>query len=98
MMVSDPHVDRMVLNGIFGDRVVSMIDGLDRANVVVFLVAHDRFKLLDRKLLEGKRILDFCGALYEASHQAGDEHMFWPAHSVMDFFIVNQSHEGVDSP
>ena len=96
--ISDPHVDRAVLNQLFGDRVVTMVDGLERADIVAFLVAHDRFKLIDRRLLDHKQIFDFCGALHESISRAGDDEMYWPARSVMDFFIANQTNEDVDSP
>ncbi len=91
-LVTDPHVDRAELDTIFDDRVASMIGGLERADIVVFLVAHDRFKLIDRKLLEHKQVLDFCGALYEPLRTPHDgEETYWPSRSAMDFFIVNQN-------
>ena len=89
-MVTDPHVDRTTLDTLLEGNIVRMIDGLDSADIVVFLVAHDRFKLLDRRLLKGKKVLDFCSVLYD-SQPGITEDMYWPAHNVMDFFIVNQS-------
>lgn len=92
MLVTDPHVDRVELDRLFGERVVNMIGGLERADIVLFLVAHDRFKLIDRKLLEHKQVLDFCGALYEPLHQQhDDEEAYWPSRSATDFFMVNQN-------
>ena len=93
-LITDPHVDRSELDSLFGDRVVSMIGGLEQADIVVFLVAHDRFKLIDRKLLEHKRVIDFCGALYDplqSVRDKDDEEIYWPSRGAMDFFIVNQN-------
>ncbi len=98
LMVTDPHVDRLILHTKFSDGVTNLIDGLASANIIAFLVAHDRFKLIDRSLLKGKRVLDFCGALYEAAQQAGDEHMYWPAATATDFFVINQFRQNTDSP
>jgi UDP-N-acetylglucosamine 2-epimerase (non-hydrolysing) len=94
LMITDPHVDRTILYNVFDNRITNLIDGLSQADIVAFLVAHDRFKLIDRSLLDGKKILDFCGVLYEPVQQMGDEHMYWPAQNIMDFFIVNQNHNG----
>ncbi len=95
--VTDPHVDGAQLKHYFGDAVVSMIDGLEHSDIVVFLVAHDRFKLIDRKILLSKKILDFCGVLYEANTGANEDEIFWSARSMMDFFIANQQGEDIDA-
>ncbi len=92
-LISDPHVEKHILNSLFGERVVGTMEGIEKADMVVFLVAHDRFKVIDRKLLEHKQIIDYCGALYEPSqiNHTGQE-VFLPARSaMMDFFIMNQS-------
>lgn len=98
-MVSDPHADTTAMQELFGDRVISTIEGISQADIVVFLVAHDRFKVIDRKQLVHKKIIDYCGVLqnHALRSETSNEEMFWPARSVMDFFIVNQSKEGIDS-
>ncbi len=57
---------------------------------MVFLVAHNRFKVIDHKLLAGKHVLDFCGILHTPHKEVDQEALFWPARSIMDFFIANQ--------
>ncbi len=95
--VTDPHVDTAQMKRYFGDKAVSLIDGLEYSDIVVFLVAHDRFKLIDKKILLSKKILDFCGVLYEADAGANEDEIFWPARSMMDFFIANQQGEDIDA-
>jgi hypothetical protein len=86
------------LHGLFGDCITNIVEGIANAHIVVFLVGHDRFKLIDRSLLKNKHVLDFCGVLYETNQQAGDEHMYWPAATTTDFFMVNHVHEQIDVP
>jgi UDP-N-acetyl-D-mannosaminuronate dehydrogenase len=76
---------------------MNLVDGLSKADIIVFLVAHDRFKLIDRKLLSSKKVLDFCGVLYEPNTATNEEEIFWPARSMMDFFIANQQHDDIEA-
>ncbi len=96
-LISDPHVDQEKLKGWFGDAVVHLTDGLEKADIVAFLVAHDRFKLIDRKLLSTKQCIDFCGVLYEPAALTTEEEIFWPARSMMNFFIADQTGEDIDT-
>jgi UDP-N-acetyl-D-mannosaminuronate dehydrogenase len=89
--ISDPHVDQHILDSLFGDRVVGIIEGIQKVDIVVFLVAHDRFKVIDRKLLDHKQIIDYCGVLYQSSLGNADEEHYWPTPGVMDFFVTNQA-------
>lgn len=89
--VSDPHVDQHILNSLFGERAVGIIEGIQKADIVVFLVAHDRFKVIDRKLLDHKQIIDYCGVLYQSSSLGNsDEENCWPTPGMMNFFVTNQ--------
>lgn len=91
VLISEPHVNSAQLHNMFGDRIVSTTDGIARADVVAYLVGHQRFSVVDQRLLAGKKILDFCGILYEQHNQSDErEVMFWPARSMLDFFIANQ--------
>lgn len=90
VIVTDPHADSDTLFRIFGGSVMNLMDGLSKADVVVFLVSHDRFRLIDRKLLSSKVVLDFCGVLYECNNACDEGEIFWPARGMMDFFIANQ--------
>jgi len=79
LLVSEPHVQNKLLQSMFGESVVSAQDGISQADIVVFLVAHTRFKAIDKKLLANKVVLDFCGILYKEK----DEH-FIPAREAKD--------------
>ncbi len=89
--ITDPHADQDQLARQTEVTITTLNAGIQRADLVVFLVAHDRFKTIDRALLEHKKVLDFCGILYESRKlHAQRDTTFWPAHSALDFFIVNQ--------
>ncbi len=96
-IVTDPHVDPVILSEFFKNSVMNLVDGLSMADIIVFLVAHDRFKLIDRKLLSSKKVLDFCGVLYEPDTVINEEKIFWPARSMIDFFIANQQRDDIEA-
>ena len=96
-IVTDPHVDQVFLSDEFGDSAMSLVAGLAAADIVVFLVAHDRFKLIDRKLLSTKKVLDFCGILYEATSAVTEKEIFWPARSKVDFFISDHQQKDIEA-
>lgn len=89
-IVTDPHVEQVFLSDEFGDGAVSLVDGFAKADIVVFLVAHDRFKLIDRTLLSTKQVLDFCGMFYESNSVLSEDTIFWPARDTVDFFADQQ--------
>lgn len=91
VLVTEPHLNNNQLESQVGTCARSVTDALDEADIIVFLVAHTRFKAIDRKKLHGKIVMDMCGVLHEQTVQSDDpEQSFWPA-SNMDFFIVNQA-------
>jgi UDP-N-acetyl-D-mannosaminuronic acid dehydrogenase len=57
-LVSDPYIAQEKLNTLFGSQGTNLHEGLMSANIVVVLVAHDQFKLLN---LIDKQVLDFSG-------------------------------------
>ncbi len=65
--VSEPHITLDTVRELVGDCVMQPHQGIAQADIVVFLVAHKRFKALDVKLLKDKTVLDFCGLLYTPS-------------------------------
>lgn len=77
LLINDPHADTTVMQRKFGRRVVNLIQGLQQADIVVFLVAHDRFKLVEKSLLINKQTMDFCGVLYEQKSYSADEQLMW---------------------
>lgn len=79
LLVCEPHLSQKNMSALYGDRAVSISQGLQQADVVLFLVAHTRFKAIDKKLLNGKTVLDFCGLLHEA--KKNEDVTYWPARS-----------------
>ncbi len=93
--VADPLIEPKKMAQLFDLRAVTNVEGMEKAHIIVFLVKHDRFKILDKKVLLNKTVLDFCGVLQSKSSFAKDQ-TFWAAESMMDFFITNQSTESSD--
>lgn len=84
LLVSEPHIKKEKLEQMFEHRVVSLQEGISRADVVVYLVGHKRFKAIDEKRLVGKKILDFCGIRHEMEKQEKDaDYLFLPASSAL---------------
>ena len=79
-LVCDPYVKKEVLHDMFGDNVFKMTEAIERADIVIFLVAHTRFKAIDSSCLVTKKVLDFCGIMHEPKvAHAKQEYYFWPA-------------------
>ena len=89
-LVSEPHIKTQKLQDLFGDKQIDTQAGIQRADIIVYLVAHKRFKIIDTKLLRDKIIIDFCG-LHHRSASKDREFSIWPANGMLDFFIVNNS-------
>lgn len=99
LLVVEPHVNKNKLSAIVGDCVASFTQALEEADILVFLVGHTRFKAFDHKLIEGKKIIDYCGMFYEPKQKTDEqEHMFWPARSMMDFFMEHQERNSAMCP
>jgi UDP-N-acetyl-D-mannosaminuronate dehydrogenase len=84
-MVCEPHLNQKKLQAIYQDAAVTVAQGLEKADIIVFLVGHTRFKAIDKKLLQGKRVFDFCGVLEEQTEHKKDD-LYWPASS-LSFFM-----------
>lgn len=90
--VCEPHIKNEVVQKLLNTDTVSITEGVEAADIIVYLVAHDRFKAIDQKLLQGKKMLDFCGLLHEPKQETVQQEMsFWPASSTLDFFIANHN-------
>lgn len=85
LMVCEPHLNQKKLQAMYQDAAVTITQGIEKADIIVFLVGHTRFKAIDKKLLQGKRVLDFCGVLEEQSAYKQDD-LYWPASS-LSFFM-----------
>lgn len=62
LLVCEPYVTLERKNLVPGSHQVTLRDGLARADVVLFTVAHGQFKTCDSQALTGKVVLDYCGA------------------------------------
>lgn len=88
LYVCEPHVKKGKLAPFFGESIVSPVQGVELADIPLFLVGHTRFKVIDKKLLSGKKAIDFCGIFYESKKSSDEkEQLFWPARSMMDYFV-----------
>jgi UDP-N-acetyl-D-mannosaminuronic acid dehydrogenase len=90
-LVCEPHVGAKDVPEHIKPYATDLAHALTKADIVVFLVGHNRFKAIDRKVLAKKRIVDVCGLFYEPTKQSDQSMQFWPARGVMDFFIANQA-------
>ena len=80
VMICEPHVTKDRLGKTLSSQAVSLQDGVNNADIIVCLVAHSQFKVLDKKILAHKKVLDFCGLFHIARQQSSEqEQFFWPA-------------------
>lgn len=86
-LVCEPHVKQKALPKELQDCAVTITEALDQADVLIFLVAHTRFKAIDKKILAQKKVIDTCGILYTSQLQR-PEILFMPAQNIMDTFMI----------
>ena len=90
LMIAEPHIRQQKLFELFDQQAITIEQGIQNADIVVYLVKHKRFKAIDKKRLKNKLILDFCGITYkekfnnEKSQKSG----------MLDFFITNYKKRG----
>lgn len=63
ILVAEPHVDELpgALKELRNVTLVATEEAISKADVVLLLVDHDAFKVVDRGLLEGKQVVDTRG-------------------------------------
>lgn len=82
LTVCDPHVRKDRLTDVLKDKMVGLIDGAQQADIIICLVGHAQFKLLDKKIVQEKRVVDVCGLFFEGRKESKEqEQFFWPASS-----------------
>lgn len=91
MLVCEPHLNQHKMKALYGDAAIQVSEGLERADIVVFLVGHTRFKAIDKKILADKQILDFCGMQYVSKEQDAQS-LYWPASSCAFFQQDDMEH------
>lgn len=88
LIVCEPHVKANKLEPLFGHAQVSPEQGIDIADIPLFLIGHTQFKTLDRSVLAQKQTIDYCGIFYQSKKNSdAKEQLFWPARSMMDYFM-----------
>ena len=94
--VCEPHLNKEKLKKLFPNNVISVQEGVAKADVVVYLVAHTRFKAIDEKLLQNKQVLDFCGICHQPQKvKEGKEALFFPAFELMEEVVVETKPEHI---
>ncbi len=68
LLVAEPNVAPVQLHEyVKASQVVNFSMGIEKADIVVLLVAHDSFSIQDHvALLQSKKVLDFCGSWFRA--------------------------------
>src|SRR4029078_11183057 len=56
MLVCEPYLNQVKMRTLYDDAATTIQEGLEQADIVVFLVAHARFKAIDQKILANKHI------------------------------------------
>lgn len=80
LLVCEPHLNKSTLANYVGDCVTQFTQGVQDADIIVYLVAHKRFATAPVELLQRKKVLDFCGILHVNRPDTDEqERLFWPA-------------------
>ena len=87
ILVSEPNIKTQILDKLFGASGVNLQEGLEKADIIVYLVSHKKFKSINKNLLKNKLILDFCGITYKQKFSPEKP----SSHGMLDFFITNSS-------
>lgn len=64
IMVCEPYVKSYHIPVFAQQYVTDLTRAISAADIVVLLVAHDQFKVIDSARLAGKTVIDYCGLLY----------------------------------
>lgn len=90
--VCDPYSASEEFNQQLKNKMVSLQEGIEKADIIVCLVAHSQFKLVDKKYFAKKYILDYCGLLHSNRKESREqEQFFWPASEASDFYRSSMS-------
>ncbi len=87
--VVEPHLLREKLKIPDQVELVSISQGVESADIAIFLVAHTRFAAIDYKLLRKKIVLDFCGILGGAKWNVQENNVEWSVQSTEQTKIIN---------
>ncbi|MCF7900126.1 nucleotide sugar dehydrogenase [Candidatus Babeliales bacterium] len=91
-LVCDPHITSEQWNHQLKSKMVLLKEGIETADIIVCLVAHSQFKLIDKKYFAKKRVLDYCGLFHSNRKESREqEQFFWPASESNDFYRSSMS-------
>ncbi|MEX0940359.1 MAG: nucleotide sugar dehydrogenase [Candidatus Babeliales bacterium] len=83
LLICEPFVKNETINTLFGKYSISFKEGLEQSNIILCLVNHTPFKIINSATISNKMILDYCGLLYKPHIKNQDqEQLFWPASTV----------------
>lgn len=78
LLVCEPHLDESYIKKL-NFSVSSLHESIAGCDIVVCLVKHSYFKTLDKTLLQGKTVFDFCGLFYQSTFEQGSQELYcWP--------------------
>ena len=98
LFVCEPNVAQSGLESSFSESVVGFQEGIDCADIILCLVPHKQFKELDKNVIKGKKVLDFCGLTYKAPVETNEqETLFWPANSLLSMSPFEPHIDGIDT-
>jgi UDP-N-acetyl-D-mannosaminuronic acid dehydrogenase len=93
LLISEPMVSPEIVASIVDAPNLAIKDGLERADIIVGLVAHSAFKRELAAYIDKKIIIDYCGLLAVARKDSQEQELlFWPAssdYSWPDFDALN---------
>jgi len=99
LMICEPYVKKNNTPTFVSALLTSITQTIQHADVLVFLVAHDQFKIIDVTRLTDKKIIDYCGLLHRSgTQQTTHSTLFWPAvkiDAVSDPIFHDTTQEGV---
>lgn len=73
LLICEPYTHNQNVQGLQPSMLVSLEQGIAKADIVVCLVKHSIFQNIDVELLSKKIVLDFCGLFYKHALLFGSE-------------------------
>jgi UDP-N-acetyl-D-mannosaminuronic acid dehydrogenase len=79
-VIAEPHFIKEKIDKTVQEKMVPLSAGIEAADIVIALVGHTAFKIIDKSILKEKTVLDFCGLFFEPQKESVEqEQFFWPA-------------------
>lgn len=88
LLICEPHVNKNSIQESIQGAQICDVNSIDKADIIVCLVKHKKFKTINREFLSTKVVLDICGIFYEPQVQ---EHYYWPAKNMFYQLPINRA-------